>query len=229
MNLPANTEHFPPILTLIQQAKSRALSTVNQQLLELYWQIGEYLSRKVNEQGWGQNVVQQLADWLAAQEPNLRGFSAQNLWRMKQFFETYQGDEKLSPLVRVLSWIHNSDRPVRGLSPRFQAPALIVIHKYFKPRHPGRDCRDPEAMDGNAEEAKSFATKDCSIKSSIHIPVSWIPAIPAGMTVFRKHLCRKTNCPAWERVQYQTRLPDKALLQAKLDEFYELAKLESGQ
>jgi len=50
MNLPANTEHFPPVLSLIQQAKLRALSTVNQQLLELYWQIGEYLSRKVAEQ-----------------------------------------------------------------------------------------------------------------------------------------------------------------------------------
>jgi hypothetical protein len=104
MNLPAapNTEHFPPVLSLIQQAKSRALSTVNQQLLELYWQIGEYLSLKVAEQGWGKNVVQQLADWLAVQEPNLRGFSTQNLWRMKQFFETYQGDEKLSTLLREL-------------------------------------------------------------------------------------------------------------------------------
>lgn len=106
MNLPAtpNTEHFPPVLSLIQQAKSQALSTVNQQLLELYWQIGEYLSLKVVEQGWGKNVVQQLADWLAAQEPNLRGFSTQNLWRMKQFFETYQGDEKLSTLLRELPW-----------------------------------------------------------------------------------------------------------------------------
>jgi len=104
MNLPANAEHFPPILSLIQQAKLRALSTVNQQLLELYWQIGEYLSIKVAEQSWGKHVVQQLADWLAGQEPNLRGFSAQNLWRMKQFFETYQSDEKLSTLLRELPW-----------------------------------------------------------------------------------------------------------------------------
>ncbi len=29
------------------------------------------------------------------------------------------------------------------------APALIVIHKYLKVRHPGMDCRDPVAMDGN--------------------------------------------------------------------------------
>ncbi|MDP2903712.1 MAG: DUF1016 N-terminal domain-containing protein [Methylovulum sp.] len=99
---PPGNDYFPPVLQLIQHAKSRALSTVNQQLLELYWQIGEYLSNKVAEQGWGKQVVQQLADWLATQEPNLRGFSSQNLWRMKQFFETYQGNEKLSTLLREL-------------------------------------------------------------------------------------------------------------------------------
>jgi len=55
MNLPnrPETENFSQVLQLIQQAKSRALSTVNQQLLELYWQIGEYLSNQVTEQGWG--------------------------------------------------------------------------------------------------------------------------------------------------------------------------------
>jgi hypothetical protein len=51
-------------------------------------------------------------------------------------------------------------------------------------RHPGRDCRDPEAMDGNIEAGTSLATQDCLVKSGIHIPVLWIPAIPAGMTCF---------------------------------------------
>lgn len=109
MNLPANPniEHFPPVLQLIQQAKLRVLSTANQQLLELYWQIGEYLSLKVVEQVWGQGTVKDLAKWLAEREPNLHGFSAQNLWRMRQFNEAYAQQPKLSPLVRVLSWTHN--------------------------------------------------------------------------------------------------------------------------
>lgn len=46
----------------------------------------------------------QLADWLFAQDPTLRGFSASNLWRMRQFFETYAGDEKLATLLRELPW-----------------------------------------------------------------------------------------------------------------------------
>ncbi|MGZ8184171.1 MAG: DUF1016 N-terminal domain-containing protein [Methylobacter sp.] len=109
MNLPANSnvEHFLPVLSAIQKARSRALSTASQQLLELYWQIGEYLSLKVAEQNWGQGTVRELAQWLAEHEPNLRGFSAQNLWRMKQFYEAYAVQSELSPLVRVLSWTHN--------------------------------------------------------------------------------------------------------------------------
>jgi predicted nuclease of restriction endonuclease-like (RecB) superfamily len=48
-----------------------------------------------------------LATWLAAQVPDLKGFSSSNLWRMKQFYEVYQDDEDLAPLVRQLSWTHN--------------------------------------------------------------------------------------------------------------------------
>jgi len=109
MNLPdtQQDEHFDQVLKVIQHAKSRVLSTANTQLLELYWQLGEYLSLKVTEQGWGKGTVKQLSHWLAEREPNLRGFSAQNLWRMRQFYETYAQQPKLSPLVRVLSWTHN--------------------------------------------------------------------------------------------------------------------------
>ena len=35
------------------------------------------------------------------------GFSASNLWRMKAFFEAYNGLEKLAPLVREIAWRHN--------------------------------------------------------------------------------------------------------------------------
>jgi predicted nuclease of restriction endonuclease-like (RecB) superfamily len=37
----------------------------------------------------------------------IKGFSSQNIWRMKQFYETYKDNEKLSPLVREISWTHN--------------------------------------------------------------------------------------------------------------------------
>lgn len=100
-------DSFPPILDFIRQSRSRALAAVNHELLDLYWRVGEYLNRKVSKDGWGQGTVKQLADWLLMQDPTLRGFSASNLWRMRQFFDTYAGNEKLAPLVRELPWAHN--------------------------------------------------------------------------------------------------------------------------
>jgi predicted nuclease of restriction endonuclease-like (RecB) superfamily len=107
MNLPALQVSFAPILTLIQQAKAQAFAAVNHELIDLYWRVGQYISQKTVHDGWGKNTVQQLAVWLETQEPEARGFSASNLWRMRQFFDTYQADTKLAPLVRELPWTHN--------------------------------------------------------------------------------------------------------------------------
>jgi predicted nuclease of restriction endonuclease-like (RecB) superfamily len=109
-NLPAtsaSTSDFPPILDFIHRARSRALSAVNHELVDLYWRVGEYLSVKVSQDGWGKGTVQQLAHWLLVQEPNLRGFSASNLWRMRQFYEAYSADEKLATVLRELPWSSN--------------------------------------------------------------------------------------------------------------------------
>ena len=336
MNLPAapNTEHFPPVLSLIQQAKSRALSTVNQQLLELYWQIGEYLSLKVAEQGWGKNVVQQLADWLAVQEPNLRGFSTQNLWRMKQFFETYQGDEKLSTLLRELPWsshlhimskcqtaqerefylntairerwsVRELERQMDGAlfervisSPLSASSVLHAIHpvanQVFKDNylfdflHLPEPHHERDLQRGLIKHLKQFllelgrdfcfigqefglqvGQKDFSIDLlffhrelqalvAFELKIDDFKPAYLGQLEFylealdRDHrkpheaasigvlLCKNRDHDVVEYAlsrslsptvvaQYQTRLPDKALLQAKLDEFYELAKQESKQ
>ena len=98
---------FHEILGFIQQSHFRALRAVNQELVDLYWRIGEQLSRRIQAEGWGQGTIEELATWISSHEPGIRGFSAQNLWRMRQFFETYRGDEFLSPLVRELPWSHN--------------------------------------------------------------------------------------------------------------------------
>ena len=98
---------FREIVDLIQSARARALQTVNTALIDLYWQVGEYISRKVESAAWGKAVIQQLADYLEQNEPDLRGFSASNLWRMRQFFATYRDSVILAPLVRELPWSHN--------------------------------------------------------------------------------------------------------------------------
>ena len=94
---------FPEILTIIKAGRSRAFQAVNIALIETYWAVGGYLSHKVAVSGWGKGVIRELADWLLITAPEARGFSASNLWRMMQLYDTYAGNERLAPLVRALS------------------------------------------------------------------------------------------------------------------------------
>lgn len=80
---------FTRILQLIEAGRERAFAAVNLALIETYWAIGQQLSTRVSEAGWGKGIVKEMAEWLAMQAPELKGFSASNLWRMKQFYETY--------------------------------------------------------------------------------------------------------------------------------------------
>ena len=98
---------FEEILTLIQSARQRAYQAVNLELIDLYWQVGQTISRKIEAAEWGDGVVDQLAAFLARTQPGLKGFSRQNIFRMRQFYETYRDNEIVSPLVRQLPWTHN--------------------------------------------------------------------------------------------------------------------------
>lgn len=100
-------DRFNEVLALIQSARRQAMQAVNTQLIELYWQVGAYISRKLEKAEWGDSVVGQLAEHLAQAQPGLRGFTRSNLFRMRQFYETYCSEPKVAPLVRQLSWSHN--------------------------------------------------------------------------------------------------------------------------
>ncbi|WP_394756426.1 YhcG family protein [Rhodoferax sp.] len=95
---------FAEVVKLIHAARQRAYQAVNTELIDLYWHIGKYLHHKIESDGWAKGTVVQLGAYIAQREPGLRGFSPQNLWRMRQFFEVYQNDSKLSPLLRELPW-----------------------------------------------------------------------------------------------------------------------------
>jgi predicted nuclease of restriction endonuclease-like (RecB) superfamily len=98
---------FVEVVEMIQSAKQTVMQTVNAQLVELYWQVGAYISQKLEQSEWGDAVVQQLADYLARTQPGLRGFTQRNLFRMLKFYQVYRGDAKVTPLVSLLPWTHN--------------------------------------------------------------------------------------------------------------------------
>lgn len=104
---PPSPADFDEVLRLIDAARTRAFAAVNTTLIELYWSIGEYISRKIESAAWGEGVVEQLAAHIARTHPTMRGYTRRNLFRMRQFYETYRGDEKVSPLVTQLSWTHH--------------------------------------------------------------------------------------------------------------------------
>ena len=98
---------FDEIAALISAARLRAVQAVNTTLIELYWQVGQTISRKIGQAQWGDGVVAELAGHLARTQPGLRGFTTRNLFRMRQFYEAYRDDEKVASLARQLPWTHN--------------------------------------------------------------------------------------------------------------------------
>lgn len=98
---------FTDIIKLIKQSRINAIKAVNAELINLYWNIGEHISKKIEQSEWGDSVVTELANFIQTQEPEIKGFSDKNIWRMKQFYETYKDFPKLSPLVREISWTNN--------------------------------------------------------------------------------------------------------------------------
>jgi len=76
-------------------------------LINMYWEIGRYISEKNKTDKWGKSTVKEFANFVQAHYEGIKGFSQQNIWRMKQFYETYAENEKLSALLREISWTNN--------------------------------------------------------------------------------------------------------------------------
>jgi predicted nuclease of restriction endonuclease-like (RecB) superfamily len=100
-------KQFTDIIQLIKQSRTSAIKAVNAELINLYWNIGEYISKKIENAEWGDSVVTELAKHIHKNEPEIKGFSDKNIWRMKQFYENYKDFPKLSTLLREISWSHN--------------------------------------------------------------------------------------------------------------------------
>jgi len=98
---------FREVVSLIQRARQRAFQAVNTELIDLYWRVGQYISRKLDKAEWGDSVVDELARYIARQHPDIKGFTRASLFRMRQFHDVYQRDKKVAPLVRQLPWTHN--------------------------------------------------------------------------------------------------------------------------
>jgi len=102
------TPEFGEVISMIRNTRNDVYRLANTALIDLYWRIGQYISLKIASAEWGEGVVKQLSAQIEKEMPGQKGFSDKNLWRMKQFYETYLPNaEKLSPLLRQISWTNN--------------------------------------------------------------------------------------------------------------------------
>ena len=120
---------FGDILALIARARQQAYRAVNTVLIDLYWQVGAIISARLTRAEWGEGVVERLAERIAREHPGLRGFTRPNLFRMRQFYEAYQGDEKVSPLVRQIPWTHHLIILGQSKVPEERAFYLHLAHR----------------------------------------------------------------------------------------------------
>lgn len=99
--------NFLEIKNMIETRRNSAYRKVNEELISLYWDFGKYISEKVNDENWGNKIVDKLVDFMKREYPTMKGFNRAGIYRMKQFYETYKDSKIVAPLVRQLSWTNN--------------------------------------------------------------------------------------------------------------------------
>ncbi|MDI6765411.1 MAG: PDDEXK nuclease domain-containing protein [Bacteroidota bacterium] len=100
-------KQFSEVINMIHQARYNAIKSVNAELVKLYWNIGEYISKKIVAAEWGDGVVDQLADYIQNSHPEFKGFTRRGLYRMRQFYETYHSSKFVSAVLTQISWTNH--------------------------------------------------------------------------------------------------------------------------
>lgn len=98
---------FTEIATIIQEARENAYRKINEELILMYQRVGKFLAEKSKLASYGDGYIDSLADYIQRHFPGIKGFNRRGLYRMKQFYETYSDNEKVSALMTQLSWTNH--------------------------------------------------------------------------------------------------------------------------
>ena len=89
------------------QAQAKALKSINEKEIVLYYSIGRYISQTSRKEKWGTNALEEISSRLERKMPGLRGFSAKNIRDMRRFYEEWMLLENVPNVIwhpRVLNW-----------------------------------------------------------------------------------------------------------------------------
>ena len=83
------TKEFQQVQGIISVRRSQALQIVNNENLLTAWEVGAFVSERLNNSAWGSKTVTQLSEYLRVQDPTLKGYSRRNIYNMVAFYDTY--------------------------------------------------------------------------------------------------------------------------------------------
>lgn len=78
-----DNDNFSNIISIIEAARQRAMKAVNAELINMYWEVGKYLSSLVENSSFGDKVIDEVAAYIAESNPTIKGFNRRGLYRMK--------------------------------------------------------------------------------------------------------------------------------------------------
>lgn len=103
---------FAAIVQLIKQSRVNAIKAVNTELINLYWNVGAYINKQLANANWGEKTVDELADFIQKNYPELKGFSRRGLYRMKQFYETYASTQLVPSITAQIQTPKNQETKI---------------------------------------------------------------------------------------------------------------------
>lgn len=86
---PEYTYWLHEIKAKIKQAQVRAALAASRELILFYWDLGKSISKTLQENTWGNKVIDQLSKDLASEFPSIQGFSRTNLYYIKKFYDFF--------------------------------------------------------------------------------------------------------------------------------------------
>ena len=95
------------IINVIRDSRQNALKKVNEELINMYWLIGEYLSKESDKAAFGDAYIDKISEEIQKSFPGIKGFNRRGLYRMKSFYETYKDDEFVTSLLTQISWTNH--------------------------------------------------------------------------------------------------------------------------
>lgn len=95
------------LIQIIDESRQNALKKVNEELINMYWKVGEFLSREAEQATFGDAYIDGIASEIQEAFPGIKGFNRRGLYRMKKFYETYKDNEIVTPLVTQISWTNH--------------------------------------------------------------------------------------------------------------------------